>query len=244
MIDNIIDIKVYNKPYMILTKYKNTLLKLIQESGLDVSLFTAENNKITDKPDKYFIIKLNNSPIYFAVGPSLGSFNSFYYNSSQFKPGFPFGEYFYTSDSIGTLSIKFNTWLNEVVKPYIDNLNTPDLWEYFKKTRTQTKNSLITPEEFETFSDDEKQQIRLSLDDFKLSIINNFKPNKEALIAINNRLDYLSTALDKHNKFDWKGIAISTLIAISVELALDPEKTQTLFQIFQQIFTNVVYLLS
>ena len=75
-------------------------------------------------------------------------------------------------------------------------------------------------------------------------IVQNFDPNKEELESINARLEYLSDAMDKHNRFDWKGIAINTVIAITVALSLNPEQASQLFQLFRQVFSNLIYLLS
>jgi hypothetical protein len=74
-------------------------------------------------------------------------------------------------------------------------------------------------------------------------IVNNFNPNKEELELINARLKYLSDAVDKHNKFDWKGIAINTVIAIIIALSLSPEQGNQLFHLFRQVFSNLIYLL-
>jgi hypothetical protein len=74
-------------------------------------------------------------------------------------------------------------------------------------------------------------------------IIKNFKPNKEELEVVDARLKYLSDAMEKHNKFDWKGIAINTVIAITIALSLNPEQGNKLFQLFKQVFAAVIYLL-
>ncbi|MFH1639569.1 MAG: hypothetical protein ABIB93_04575 [Chloroflexota bacterium] len=97
---------------------------------------------------------------------------------------------------------------------------------------------------FYLFSDEEKRQIRLCLNDFRLLIMQNFRPHKEALESIDARLKYLSDAMDKHNKFDWKGIAINTVIAIAVALSLNHEQGIRLFQLFGKVFSNILYLLS
>lgn len=225
---------------MILKKYKNNLLTIIQESGLDPNLFTAEDGTI-DKAD-YFIISLRDSQIRFAVKPYAGNFDRFVCCCSVFRANFPIGEA-HASPDIDNLTGRFNAWLNGVVKPYLDNVSTPDLWHMLEETRSRTKYELGTPEDFESFSDEEKTQIRLSLNDFHLLIVENFNPNQEELKSVDARLEYLSDAIDKHNKFDWKGIAIATVINITIALSLNPEQGIQLFQLFKQLFSNVLYLL-
>lgn len=225
---------------MILTKYKNNLLAIIQESGLEPNLFIAKEEVINKT--KYFTISLRDSKILFAVRPWGSSFESFLYCHSLFRADFGMTDAQYTSN-FDSLAEIFKGWLEEVVKPYLDNISTPDLWLTLEENRTRTKDKTATPEDFEAFSDEEKIQIRLSLNDFRLLIVKNFKPNKEELVAIDTRLKYLSNAMDKHNKFDWKGITINTVIAISIALSLNPEQGSKLFHLFTQVFSHIIYLL-
>ena len=225
---------------MILKKYKNNLLTIIQESGLDPNLFTAEDGTI-DKVD-FFIISLRDSQIRFAVKPYEGDFNRFLYCFSVFCADFPIGQTLFSPD-IDNLTTKFNEWLNGVVKPYLDDVSTPDLWHILQENRSRTKYKFGTPEDFKSFSDEEKTRIRLSLNDFRLLIVENFNPNQEELKSVDARLEYLSDAIDKHNKFDWRGIAIATVLNISIALSLNPERGNQLLQLFKQIFSNVLYLL-
>lgn len=225
---------------MILKKHKNNLLAIIQESGLDPNLFTAKDGTIV-KGD-FFIISLRDSPILFAVQPCEGNFNRFLYCFSNFRVGFPIGETL-LSLNIDNLDTELNKWLNDVVRPYLDNISTPDLWHVLGETHSRTKDELGTPGDFDSFSDEEKIKIRLSLDEFRLLIMKNFNPNQEELKIVDARLKYLSDAIDKHNKFDWKGIAISTVMAITIALSLDTQQGNQLFQLFKQIFSSVLYLL-
>lgn len=224
---------------MILAKHKNALLTLIQESDFDPKLFASEYGTIADK--EFFIIELRNSPMRFALR-ALGDFDRFKLYHSTFSPGFPltgpYGNY-----DIEGVYIKFKEWLDTVVKPYLDELNTPDLWQTIVYTNSEAKCELGTPDSLEPFSEEEKIQLRLSINEFRLLLVKNFNPNKDELAAISDRLEYLSDAMDKHNKFDWKGIAIHTVITIIVTLALNPEQSQQLFQLFKQVFSNIIYLL-
>jgi len=54
--------------------------------------------------------------------------------------------------------------------------------------------------------------------------------------SIDDRLDYLTQAVDRLNKFDWKSLLISTIISISVALSFDTEKGKQLFNLFKQVF--------
>jgi len=224
---------------MILTKHKNILLSIIQESGLEPNLFSA-NDEVIDQEEN-FVIRLRDSQILFAVEP-YSTFDSFSAYHSIFSPDFPMSESTYV-ESISKLAERFKRWLEGVVKPYLDDIGTPNLWQILENNRSQTKSELGTPDDFEFFSDEEKIRIRLSLNDFKLLIVKNFNPKKEVLESVNARLQYLSDAVDKHNKFDWKGISINTVIALTIALSLNPHQANQLFQLFKHVFSNIIYLL-
>jgi hypothetical protein len=227
---------------VILNKQKNALLDLIQKTGLDPSLFAAKDNVVLDGK-KYFVVSLRDSPLRFAVRPFSGSFDEFYFRRSIFREGFPLSEEQYAQDWQETLAEKFKGWLKGVVKPYLDDADTPDMWELFEKTTSHAKTAAGTPEEFGHFTDEEKQRLRLSINEFRLVIVNDFGPTKDQIKAIDDRLKYLSEALDKHNRFDWKGIAINTAISIIIVLSLDTNDGARLLQLFKQVFSNVIHLL-
>ena len=88
-------------------------------------------------------------------------------------------------------------------------------------------------EDKSSFSIEEKQQLRLSLNDVKLLIQTNFNTTQEQQELINNRIDYLIEAVARLNKFDWKSILVSSVLAIIIALSLDIERGTQLWHLFQ-----------
>lgn len=209
---------------------------------MEPGLFSAKDDVMIGDYS-YFVVTLRDSPLRFAVRPHGGSFENSWHCCSQFRNGFPLSGETYTSDWTTDLGLRFKQWLTQVVTPYLDDIATPDLWELLTGTSSRTRMAVGTPDELENFSDEEKLQIRLAIKDFRLVIINDFGPTKEQIKSIDERLKYLSEALEKHNRFDWKGIAINTAIAIGIALSLNTEQGARLLQLFRQIFSNVLYLL-
>jgi hypothetical protein len=76
----------------------------------------------------------------------------------------------------------------------------------------------------------------LALRDVRLLIVGRFSPAVPEMESIDDRLDYLTQAVDRLNKFDWKSLLISTIISISVALSFDTEKGKQLFNLFKQVF--------
>ena len=224
---------------MMLTKHKNALLSVIKNSHFDPKLFGSEIGSIDG--EDFFIIRLLNSSLQFAVRPR-GEFKTFYYRSSFFTPGFPLSN-LNLSISPEDLVDTFKDWLDSTVKPYLDDLNTPDLWQTLEDTWSETIGEIDTQDYLEPFSYDEKTRINLAIEKFQVLLVSNFNPSKETLNDIKNSLKYLSNATDKQTKFQWKILALSIVLNIAFNLALDPEKFRQLIQLFKEVFSNIIYLL-
>ena len=230
---------------MILKKYKNELLTIIRESVHDPALFTAADETIAK--EKYFVIRLRNSPIRFALQVS-SDFSKFKICHSTFSPGFPLTYPHSAYSAFGYFDIKdvytkFKAWLDTAVKLYLEEIDTPDLWQTLEDSFSYTTRELETSDEFEPFSNEEKIQLKRSIDELRRLIETNFEVQKKELAATNKLLDHLSDAVDEHNKFDWRGIAISVALTIAVHLVLNPEQTRQLFQLFKDAFSSITLLL-
>ena len=216
------------------------LLDALQASDLDATLFSAQNKTIGK--EQWFVIQLRNSNICFAVRPYGTYFDRFEITRSFYAQTFPLSLPDRGADP-QTLFGSFKSWLNEVVKPYLDELVAPDLWQILENNRSEATLEAETPDYSQSFSEEEKNQLRLCINEFQLLIVREFNPPKEELEAISNRLKHLSDAMDKHNRFDWRGIAIGTVISISVTLALNPDATRQLIHLFKSVFSHILYLL-
>ena len=74
-------------------------------------------------------------------------------------------------------------------------------------------------------------------------IIENFKPDEEQSKLIAEKLNYLSNAVDRLNRFDWNGLALSIVISISINLAVDTDGGRLLYKLFEQAFNEAIKLL-
>lgn len=222
-----------------LKKYQNLFFKVIQEKGLDPALFQVEGLQDTDSD---FSIELKGSPLIFIVKNMSDSFHRFTLSLTKFTPGFrSTGElYPYNIDMlIGT----FKGWIDDHAKPYLDEQLEPNMWERIESQTPLINGSEISQEDTGVFSEDEKIRVRMSINEFRVLLIKKFEPSKDELKVIDARLKYLSEAVDRLNKIDWRSVAITTLITISTTLALDSEKGQLLFELFKQVFSGILQLM-
>ena len=225
---------------MILRKYKNSLLNTIKAHDLDPKLFSAEDGLIGT--EDFTQIRLRNSPLRFAVSPWPPYFDRFGFRLSQWRQGYPISDLDYASNFVD-LQVIFEQWLLTVVIPYLDEISAPDSWQILQDSVSHTMARPETPYEFEPFSEEEKVQLRHSIDELRLLIADEFNVQKKELRVINTLLKHLSDSVDKHDKFDWRGIAINVAFNIALHLALNPEQTRQLLQLFAGVFSKITYLL-
>jgi hypothetical protein len=74
-------------------------------------------------------------------------------------------------------------------------------------------------------------------------VYQNYKTTKEQRDYVEERLEYLSNAVDRLNRFDWKSLAISTVVGIGINLAVDTQTGPMLMRLLEQAFHASGYLL-
>jgi hypothetical protein len=139
---------------------------------------------------------------------------------------------------------RFQEWLANEVKPYIDEMLQPDLWAGIEQQREFVTPTSLTPHDVSFFTDEEKPSLRTSIKQFRLLVCEKFDPTQEQLEIIDERLDYLSEAVDRLNRFDWKSLGLGTVLSIVVALSLDTSKGKLLFDLFKQAFSGMLHLLT
>lgn len=96
-------------------------------------------------------------------------------------------------------------------------------------------------EDFGDFTAEEKVFVRKSIAEFQKQVEETFKPSEDQTRIVREHLEYLSAGLDRLNKFDWRGLAVSTLISIAVNLSVDTSGGRVLIQLFQQAFQSAIH---
>jgi hypothetical protein len=240
-----------------LKRHKNALLEAIRKSELDPTLFHAEELKpipsslkstlrkligISKAPAPIFTIKLKNTSLKFCVRHTNDSFNKFSYTYTAFMPGYP-EMLWRKAEGIEKLLQEFNSWLSIWAEQHIKEQQLPDLWTMIEIYKPLVNDTDITDENTSNFSEDEKEHLRRSIKEFQVSVMESFSPSQSQIEFINGQLDYLSKAVERLNRFDWRALAISTLIGIAINLSVDTEKGHLLFRLFQQAFQTAGRLL-
>lgn len=228
-----------------LKKDKNGFIEIIKANDLAPSLFRTYEKEIENHPA--FILRLENTPLFFMARTAIDNYHKHDCRHIKFAPNYPKSDYYPNSSYQNWFNIEsvfdyFEHWLKEHVKVYLEEIETPDLWNQFHGSSI-TQIEFGSPEARTTFNKSEKIQIRNALEHFQKELITKYQPTKEQIHAINTRLSYLSDKLDDLNRIDWQGAALSTVIGISIALNLDTEKGKVLFSMFKEAFKHALSLL-
>lgn len=129
------------------------------------------------------------------------------------------------------------------MKTYLEDRDVPDLWSQIETLAFSSVSPIMSTRDTSMFSESEKVQARIAVQTFQQSIIENFNPPQEQLEYITDQLKYLADAVDRLNKFDWRGLALSIVVGIAINLTVDTEGGRLLFKLFEQAFQSALLLL-
>ncbi len=218
---------------MILKKYKNQLFQFLKDHPIGFNNFELIESENALK------LEYKNTPFFFVINGDV-DFDLFYCSCISFQNGYPHidlsrGNSEPFSDIIGQLKY----WINNDLAAYNEEREAIDLWEEYNKGETLLDIEQIDFGDKTNFSIDEQKQIALSINELKSLIQANFAINSAQLALVNARLDYLIESSQRLNRFDWKSIAVNTIISISVAMSFDTQQGTQLFELFKQVFRIV-----
>jgi len=227
-----------------LKRYKNAFFEAIQAAGLDIDDFTGEED-LTLPGIHRFVIHYKPAHLTFTAENDPENPHAFVCTYAIYAPDVdPSPEGFYPDKDFAAFKyVKevFERWLTAQVRTAIDEELLPDLWAAASEHLATTENYPISPAA--EFTEEERRQLKLALSTFRLRLIETFSPDEEQLKVISRQVDYLVAAVDRLKKFDWRGVALSTLIGISTTLSLDTERGRQLYGLFQQALSSLLHLL-
>ena len=169
-----------------LKKDKNAFLDVIKENDIDPSLFRNYEKEVDGHPA--FILRLENTPLFFMARTASYDYHDHDCRYIKYAPTYPKSNYFpdepFTDwGNIEMVLYHFNTWLKEHVKIYLEEIETPDLWNQFQESSI-TQIDFESPNAHLPFSKTEKQRIRSELEQFKKELIAEYHPSKEEINAV------------------------------------------------------------
>lgn len=231
-----------------LKKHRNAIFETLQQCGSDPARFKVQDDNPGGFPSEV-TLTLKDIPFWVKISHRKDSGNQEIfivtftayddYLSGIYQAG---GNY----RNIGDVLQGLKYWTQSIAKYESDLLKekqTPDLWAQLGASSPLISDSPISSDDTSEFTEEEKKALHGGVRSYRLLVMAEFKPNEEQAKAINDRLDYLEKAIDKLNRFDWKALALSTVISIGVNLTVDTEMGKRLFQLFAQAFNAAIKLL-
>lgn len=221
-----------------LKKDSNRLFLALAREGFDPKLFVLK--KLLSDHKRFFDhIELKDTPLKFLIRQG-NTFKQYDCKHVTFAPDYPVSSTYPAAYfSIEDLEKAFIDWLNKHAKPYIANQTEPDLWQQIQLETPLVTGESMTLVDTSQFTNEERLQIKLSINEFRVLVIKQFSPSTEELELIEGRLSYLTEAVGRLNRFDWRAVVISAIISISIALTLDTESGRLLFDLFIKAFSSI-----
>lgn len=222
-------------------KYKNEIFQALLNHPLGVDNFEiSENGKGYDLRITYLPF---DGTFHFDFDQSGDSFDYFIPFAVLYVPGLA-SEQLSEGEVLFKSALEaFKIWLDEDITEYINDQNTVDLYEEYKKNTIDKNLQQLDYQNHSGFTIVEKEQIRIGINELKLIMLDKFAGDDTEKQIITERLDYLTETIDRiENKTDWKGIYINTFLTICIALTLDTQRGKELWQLFMNVLNIVPFL--
>ena len=228
---------------VMLKTHKNGFIQLMRNADLTPERFQVRETFPGGRP--HFVLSLLGTPFRFTTRMNHENYDDFDCQFVRFAPGFPLSDWYPSKNwcHIGDIYSKFSAWLVDDIRRFFDEVEEPDLWAQIQSQKSVVSDAPLVDDDREPYTGTEQTQLRMAIKEFRQLVIDRFEPTGEHLSLIDDRLDYLSEQVSQLNRINWRSLALSTLISITIALSLNNEQGKELFELFKRVFTNVVLLL-
>lgn len=138
------------------------------------------------------------------------------------------------------LKMHIQKWLNNLKR----EIESPDVWDMSKQEREALASSPSVDSDNSPFTAQEKVKVHAQLEELKQYLLTAHRLDPELVEA---RLQYLSGAVDRLGRIDWKGVALSTVLGLLTEAAGSTETFHDVMRfvggIFREIYKSAPLLL-
>lgn len=218
-----------------LKKLKNQIFEQIIIDGYLIQDF--EHNVLPGNIDEF---RVKESELWFAFHQQVESYESFLYSYTRFTPTVQISKSSVNCTFDKALS-SFSNWLNRQVSQFVDERESVDLFERFS-TNENFNFTEFDEEIHNSFTKNEILFIKTKLLELNNHIQETYNTNTTQNARIEAALLYLSEAVEKSTKFDWRGTLISTFLSIITTLTLDTNSGAALWNYIMNLFSQIKLL--
>ncbi len=224
---------------MFLKKYSNRIYQYLDENNR-FPIASFKSVFFEEKGEQGLRIRYEDSPMYFEV-LTQNSFHQFVIRGTWFEKNYPAHYIIATKSSIEHIISGIKNWLLQQLWPYKIEADEEDLWQRLQANH-QGVDSFMDFEDQTSFTEDEKLQVRLKLGEVKMLMLETYDFNEAQTDKVLKSLQYLDERLDRVNKTDWRGIAISTMMSLIIALSVNTDTGQAIWKMFKSAFQNLPHL--
>ena len=217
------------------TGWKNELLDRVQKAGLSPPDFQWEEEP-SDQPNynyKVSILRHSTSKFYFKfdrrrTGGFTVKFSPAKYQLEATKGGIR---------DWPQVVVWFDNWLT-----YLQEETAPDLWQQLQEY--SPNESLVDTERISNtpFTYLEVERILSDLDRIEREIESSFSLQEQELAFVKRQIEYLKDGAKRQGRKDWFHTSIGVIATIAMGLALAPEKTKFLWELFKSCVAGLLQL--
>lgn len=224
---------------MLIKKYKNQIYNTLNRKGFNPKDFIIED--INENGYDIGQLRYKRQEMLFQFISSKDSFHYFDVRYKKFDKGLP-----WTDLPSGSKFIEFeivlgifSMWLDDELSEYINETVTKDLWLIAESNKGSLKLDYIDFDDNSPFTLEEKEQLKLGLNEAKTLLLKEFNFNEHQMKVVEKRLQYLGESIERNTKTDWKGIAVSTIIGLILNLGIDTESGKLVWDLFGKVLDNL-----
>ena len=226
-----------------LNSQKTRLFELVGAEGLDPAAFSVSETAMKDH-SVVTIFRVRKSRVFFRAVAHPESWDHYACEWVTFSPAF-------TSDkprsttfvSFSVVATSFRAWLRQHAAPFLAEESARDPWSQLGQEETFPGLSLSPPVDDDVFTPTEQIALAEALARFRNLALAEFKLEERQLRMLDERLAYLSAAIPRVTRFDWKNLALSSLVTVVTALSLNSDQGRQLLSLFRQAFSAVAGLI-
>lgn len=224
---------------LLLKTQKNDVFNIIKNHGLDPLNFRWEKTKSNLSKGFVSCLWYKDAPYYFEFDMLImliGDKHEVRYRA-RYCPGEE-KEPVKVQTCYNWEAVSYNVkkWLMSLQK----EIEGPDLWEQVSKYAPKELVTLQDERGNEPFSDPELKSIRVSIDNLKIKIEQNFSLNPEQMDYVKERLDYIADKAEKFGRHDWLLFFLGCIFTIASYLTFPKEQAGLLWKLVKECFTGIL----
>jgi len=224
--------------------YKNELHRIIKEDfGLDTNRFTVKDLMHADRP--LLNLSIIDSKLEFEFLNTNASWDDFKFRYSLFTPDYRWTDWHPDGNALANWQgtcLTFKGWLSKHVKPFFEEIEGVDKWNSFQLERNIFQLTQASIDDNIQFNFEESTVIMQAIENLRQLISDKYDLTEEQLAFVSHRLDYLSDATGRMNKFDWSNLMVSIVISIAINMAIDTDTGKEFYELVNAAFANVKLL--